>query len=356
MNKKLRVLVVGVGNMGASHARAYFGNEGFELVGLVARSPRRAQPLSQELGNVEIYYDFDEALQTAKPDVVSINTYPDTHKVYAQKSLESGAHIFIEKPLAETVEEAEEIVALARAKSLKIVVGYILRQHPTWIKFIEIAQTLGSPLVMRMNLNQQSHKAEWETHKSLMASISPIVDCGVHYVDVMCQMTRSKPVKVSAIGARLTDEVAPDMYNYGQLQVTFEDGSVGWYEAAWGPMISETAYFVKDVMGPKGCASIVEPNSETSDSSEVDSHVKTNELLVHHEARDEHGDYLKEDERINTSDEPGHQELCDREQAHLLRVINEDLDVTKDLEDALNSMRIVAAADTAVRTGKEVFL
>jgi predicted dehydrogenase len=122
----------------------------------------------------------------------------------------------------------------------KLVVGYILRVHPSWKKFIEIARTLGKPLVMRMNLNQQSRGQDWLTHKSLMDSMSPIVDCGVHYVDVMCQMTRAKPVRVSAIGARLSDELKPGMYNYGQLQVTFDDGSVGWYEAGWGPMMSES--------------------------------------------------------------------------------------------------------------------
>ena len=90
-----------------------------------------------------------------------------------------------------------------------------------------------------------------------MKSMSPIVDCGVHYVDVMCQMTGARPVRVSAVGARLTDELKPGMYNYGQLQVTFDDGSVGWYEAGWGPMMSEVAFFVKDVIGPKGCVSIV---------------------------------------------------------------------------------------------------
>ena len=85
-----------------------------------------------------------------------------------------------------------------------------------------------------------------------MQSMSPIVDCGVHYVDVMCQMTRSRPVRVSAIGARLAGDIAEGMYNYGQLQVVFDDGSVGWYEAGWGPMMSETAFFVKDVVGPEG--------------------------------------------------------------------------------------------------------
>ena len=154
--------------------------------------------------------------------------------------------------LAETVEGAEHVVARAGEVGRKVVVGYILRHHPSWIRFIEMSHSLGKPLVMRMNLNQQSSGDQWKTHKNLMSSISPIVDCGVHYVDVMCSMTRSKPVRVSGIGARLSDELPEGKINYGQLQVTFEDGSVGWYEAGWGPMMSEVSFFVKDVVGPKG--------------------------------------------------------------------------------------------------------
>src|SRR5690606_16120367 len=118
--------------------------------------------------------------------------------------------------------------------------------------------------------------AEWRTHKALMESMSPIVDCGVHYVDVMCQMTRARPVRVAAIGARLTDELQPEMYNYGHLQVTFDDGSVGWYEAGWGPMMSEVAHFVKDVIGPAGSVSIVA--KESASSADIGAHTKTDTL------------------------------------------------------------------------------
>ena len=196
--------------------------------------------------------------------------------------------MFCEKPLAETVEEAQSIVDAARRHNRKLVIGYILRVHPAWVKFIELARTLGKPLVMRMNLNQQSHGPAWTTHRTLMNSMSPIVDCGVHYVDVMCQMTGAKPLQVSAIGARLSDELKPGMYNYGQLQVTFDDGSVGWYEAGWGPMMSEMAFFVKDVVGPKGCVSIVkDPNeAEAAASDDIDSHTKTNCIRLHHSALD----------------------------------------------------------------------
>ena len=353
--KKYKVLVVGVGNMGSAHAKAYHSIPEFELVGLVSRTSIRRAPLAKLLGGINEYDDFDKALTECSPDIVSINTYTESHKNYALKSLENGSHIFIEKPLAQNLSDAYEIINLSKKKNKKIVVGYILRYHPAWKKFISISQTLGSPLVMRMNLNQQSSGAQWEIHKNLMNSTSPIVDCGVHYVDIMCQMTQSKPKYVNAIGARLSDEIDKSMYNYGQLQVVFEDGSVGWYESGWGPMISETAFFVKDVFGPKGSVSIVEPkNDDDISSSEIDSHTKTNQLLVHSQERDSYGNFNKKDEYISTSNEPNHDELCKLEQLFLLDAIKKDLDLSQGLEDVINSMKIVLAADKSVRTGKQI--
>jgi predicted dehydrogenase len=357
--KKIRVLVAGCGNMGASHAKAYHKIPEFDLVGLVSRGAESREKLATELGGgIATFGSYEEALSVTKPDAVSINTYPDTHAEYAIKALEAGAHVFIEKPLANTVEEARQIVEMANKANKKLVIGYILRVHPAWKKFIELAQTLGKPLVMRMNLNQQSSSHTWHTHLQLMKTMSPIVDCGVHYVDVMCQMTRSKPIRVSAIGARLSDELVEGMYNYGHLQVSFEDGSVGWYEAGWGPMISDTAYFVKDVIGPKGCVSIVDSNQKDREgnSDNVDSHTKTNSLKLHHAQLDSKHQFTKKDEFISTSDEPDHQGLCDLEQAFFLKAIEENLDLNDHLADAINSLRIVLAADEAFKTGKIIEL
>ena len=353
MKDKIRVLVVGCGNMGASHARAYHKMEEFEIVGLVSRGPESREKLSKELGGYPEFGDYETALAETKPDAVSINTYPDTHAEYVKKALDAGAHIFVEKPLANTVEECLEIKDMVLKSGKKMVIGYILRVHPAWEKFIEIAKTLGKPLVMRMNLNQQSHGSTWGTHKNLMKTMSPIVDCGVHYVDVMCLMTESEPVRVSGMGARLSDELVPGMYNYGHLQVTFKDGSVGWYEAGWGPMMSETAYFVKDVIGPKGCVSIMDKEGGSDD---VDGHSATNALLLHHSETKADGSFAHKDEIIDTTDEPDHQGLCDLEQEFFLRAIKEDLDLTQHLDDAINSLRIVLAADESFKTGKTVTL
>jgi len=161
----------------------------------------------------------------------------------------------------------------------------------------------------------------------------------------MCQITDAKPVRVNGMGLRLSDEIAPDMYNYGQLQVVFEDGSVGWYEAGWGPMMSETAFFVKDVVSPRGSVSIRDADKGASD--DVDGHTRVGTLLVHTQAGDR---------EIEMPDEPGHQELCDAEQAYMVNAIADDTDLTRHMNDAVQSLAICLAADESIRTGQPVTL
>lgn len=337
-----RVLIAGLGNMGMSHALAHHRHPDAQIVGLVNRSGNIDHP---ELVDYPIFSDVSEALQETGPDLVVIATYSDSHADYACAAMEAGAHVFVEKPLATNVPDAKRVVATAEKTRRKLVVGYILRHHPSWVRLIEEARNLGGPYVFRLNLNQQSSGAEWDTHKALMQTTSPIVDCGVHYVDVMCQITDAEPLRVHGMGLRLSDEIAEDMYNYGQFQVIFADGSVGWYEAGWGPMMSETAFFVKDIVSPNGAVSITEGNQGAS--ADIDGHTKVGGILVHRPD----GDRV-----IEMPDEPGHQELCDAEQAFMLKAIAEDIDLTRHMSDAVQSLAICLAADESIRTGKPVSL
>ena len=347
----IRTLVAGLGNMGMSHALAYHNNPGFEIVGLVNRSKVE---LPGGLDRHAILPTFPEALRELTPELCSINTYSDSHADFAVMAMEAGAHVFVEKPLATTVADAERVVACAKANGRKLVVGYILRHHPSWTKLIALARDLGGPYVFRMNLNQQSVGRTWDTHKALMQTTPPIVDCGVHYVDVMCQITDAKPVSVRGMGLRLSNEIAPDMYNYGHLQVMFDDGSIGWYEAGWGPMISETAFFVKDVMSPNGCVSIVmDPNAKSDD---IDTHTKTSTIRLHKAKAGPDGKFAEPDQMLQMAGEPGHQDLCDLEQAYVLKAIREDIDLDRHMNDAVQSLRICLAADESVRTGKMIDL
>ena len=356
--KRRRVLVVGLGTMGTSHARAYRAIDGFDLVGLCTRDAAKRHDLDAEFAGLPRFEHLGEALAALKPEAVAICTYTEHHAPMALQALAAGAHVFCEKPLADSLEAAEKVVAAARAAGKALLVGYILRVHPSWTRFVEIGRTLGKPLVMRMNLNQQSSGSFWEAHKALLRSTSPIVDCGVHYVDVMCQATRAKPVAVHAVGARLTDEIASTMVNYGHLHIVFDDGSVGWYEAGWGPMMSETAFFVKDMIGPKGSVSIVavEAAGAGVKSSDHAAHTKTGALRIHHAKLDDDGAFVSPDTIESTADEPGHQELCEREQRLFLEAIRGEVDLADHWTDAINSLRIVFAADESVRSGQVVRL
>jgi hypothetical protein len=129
-------------------------------------------------------------------------------------------------------------------------------------------------------------------------------------------------------------------------------------------MMSEVAYFVKDVVGPKGCVSIVMPQDGQTEASaeaisasaDIDQHTKTNALKIHYSDIDAQNNFTRSDQWINMADEPDHQELCDREQAFFLKAIREDLDLTDWIADAVNSLRIVLAADESIRTGRAVEL
>jgi predicted dehydrogenase len=102
----------------------------------------------------------------------------------------------MDEPIGTTIAAAEAVVAAARHTGRKLVPGYILQAHPSWQRSIEIGRTLGQPPVMRLNLNQQSSGEAWFWHKNLIDSLIPIVDCGVHYVDVKCQLIRARPLRV----------------------------------------------------------------------------------------------------------------------------------------------------------------
>ena len=96
MSKTIKVLCVGAGHMGTSHARAYHAIDGFEICGIVTRSEGSRRALNEDLeASYPEFGDYYEALEATKPDAVSISTYPDTHADFANAAMEAGADVFI---------------------------------------------------------------------------------------------------------------------------------------------------------------------------------------------------------------------------------------------------------------------
>ena len=171
----LRTLVAGCGQMGSSHARAYHRLPDFDIVGLVARgaaSRADAQPgVRRRVSRVRRLHAAP--WPPRGPTSVCISTYTETHADYAIAALEAGAHVFLEKPVAATIDDAARVIDTARRLKQALVVGYILQVHPAWQRFTEIARTLGTPLVMRMNLNQQSSGHAWPRTRTCCGARPP---------------------------------------------------------------------------------------------------------------------------------------------------------------------------------------
>ncbi|MGB5868817.1 MAG: gfo/Idh/MocA family oxidoreductase, partial [Albidovulum sp.] len=159
-------------------------------------------------------------------------------------------------------------------------------------------------------------------------------------------ITDARPLRVNGMGLRLSGEIAQDLYNYGQFQVVYDDGSVGWYEAGWGPMMSEVAHFVKDVVSPNGAVSILSGMHPQSD--DVEGHTKVGALRIHL--------VNGADRDVTFPSEPDHQALCDAEQAFVLDAIANDHDLGRHMDDAVTSLAICLAADESIRTGHPVDL
>jgi predicted dehydrogenase len=122
--------------MGQSHAIAHHANPGFEIVGLANRS---AVCLPEVLRGYPMVKSLEEGL-ALKPDIVSVNTYTGSHVDYVVAAMEAGAHVFVEKPLPAGVEKARRVVETAKRTGRKLVIGYIVRHHPSWIEFIRLAR------------------------------------------------------------------------------------------------------------------------------------------------------------------------------------------------------------------------
>jgi hypothetical protein len=127
-------------------------------------------------------------------------------------------------------------------------------------------------------------------------------------------------------------------------------------------MMSETAFFVKDIVGPKGSVSLV-PNDEArqdadnlSSSADIDKHTKTDAIRLHHADVGPDKNFVKPDEVMSMDDEPGHQDLCDREQEFFLKTIRENLDLSESMDAAVSSLRIVLAAEQSIKEERAIRL
>lgn len=246
--KALRYGVVGLGFFGEKHAAVLADMAGVELAAVCTRRPDRVKEIADRFGVPKTYTDFRDLLADPGVDAVSVVTHLHDHCEIAVAALRAGKHVFLEKPMAGTVEACDAIVDAARAAPGKFMVGHICRFDPrvSLAKQAINAGRLGRIISMHATRNLSA-----VIGAEVLDKISPLMGDGIHDTDLMLWFTGSKVTSVYAQTVRVNDFEHPDI---GWAMYRFDDGAVGVVETVW--CLPETTPFTIDarmeIIGTEG--------------------------------------------------------------------------------------------------------
>jgi predicted dehydrogenase len=204
----LKIGVLGAGHLGKIHLRLLQQSNKFELVGFYDENHENGAKIASEFG----YKQFETIAKLIHAvDVIDIVTPTLSHYKCAKVSIKSGKHVFIEKPISTTVEEAEEIITLSNENNVKGQVGHVERFNPA---FTAVKDMIESPMFI-------------ETHR--LAEFNPrgtdvpvVLDLMIHDIDAILSVVKSKVKSVHASGVSVLSQ-SPDIAN---ARIEFENGCV----------------------------------------------------------------------------------------------------------------------------------
>ena len=264
-------------------------------------------------------------------DAVSVCTWNNAHKACTIAALKAGKHVLCEKPIAPTIAEAEEFCRIARASSSKVLIAHILRHNKTYAKAAEMIRSgqLGDIRLIRMVQNH--HIMNKERYMRLLEDCSPIVDCGVHYVDVIRWFTGLEVVDISGMGGIVSKVVPENTFDWGMITMKLSNGCTAYYEAGWTDTTASEN--LKEFVGTEGRIKLILSDYRTSNKEEGD-------LIEYYDKRTE--TYTQINIRCKYKDMYG-------QLSALIDMIENDTEGFPTLEDAMTAFRIVMRCDELIR-------
>lgn len=253
-NKIYGVVVIGCGHIGEEHLHDICFHENIRVVAAVDFNVELASEMARKYsGGHHVLYgsDYHEFITRDDVDIVIVATYADTHFQILQDCIRAGKHVLCEKPIAPTYEEAEEFCQTVKEHpEVRVLIAHILRHNTLYKKAGELIKEglIGDVRLIRMAQNH--HILNRPRYMNLLSSCSPIVDCGVHYVDVIRWMTGLEIVEYKGKGAIIDPTIPEGTYDYGMIQMRLSNGGMAYYEACWASTI-ETEN-LKEFVGTKG--------------------------------------------------------------------------------------------------------
>ncbi|SHI98047.1 hypothetical protein SAMN04488096_106187 [Mesonia phycicola] len=204
----LKVGVLGAGHLGKIHLRLLNQSEKYELIGFYDANEKYAEEIAKEF-NYKNFKTIDDLLQEV--DVIDIVTPTLSHFNTALKAIEAGKHFFIEKPITNTVEEAEQLTKLSKEKGLKGQVGHVERFNPA---FQSVNTKIDHPMFI------EAHRlAEFNPRGT---DVPVVLDLMIHDIDAILSVVKSKVKSVNASGVSVISDT-PDIAN---ARIEFENGCV----------------------------------------------------------------------------------------------------------------------------------
>lgn len=220
---KVRVAVVGAGFWGRNHVRVLSEIPEVELVAVCDIDGRRAEETAGKYG-LKPYGDSMEMYRVEEVDAVTICVWSSNLAKEAIKALEVGKHVFVEKPMASSVEEALQSLRLAKAKGLKLQVGFIERFNPGVMRVKKAIEdgVVGTPV-----LATTKRVSRWSER---IGDVGVIKDTAIHDIDVIRYLFNEDPITVYAKAGSLRHRRFED---YAQIMLSFQSGKSAFIEANW---------------------------------------------------------------------------------------------------------------------------
>ena len=259
MSEKLGICIVGCGYMGLIHATRWANVPEAKIVAVSDFDENRADRMANEFKLDRFYTDYLDAIALPEVDVVSICIPTTFHLEVAVAAAELGKHILCEKPIALTLDQADQMIAAAQANNVKLGVGFMRRHSPVVqaLKGFLADDTFGHPVLYNAS-DVRELRPKHEMHDAAVNG-GPVIDMAVHLIDLWTMVFDAKPMSVSAQGLKIgrdrpeiehIDDIAIDT---ATVLVRFESGDIGTFVVTWGlPSKVNPPQHQDQIYGPKG--------------------------------------------------------------------------------------------------------
>jgi predicted dehydrogenase len=206
--EKLSVGVIGVGHLGKLHTKMFKQIDNCNLVGVYDANFDQASSVANEF-STKAFNSIDDLLSQVK--AVSIAATTSAHFELAKKCFENNIHVFVEKPITTTIQEAEELVSVSRNKKLKLQVGHIERFNPG---LISLADYISEPMFIQSDRLSQFNPRGTD--------VAVVLDLMIHDIDIILSLINSEVKQIDANGVA----VVSDHIDIANARIQFENGAV----------------------------------------------------------------------------------------------------------------------------------